>query len=112
MFELDHVAVQAQDVQAMANFYRERFGAEVLYADNTWAFLKIGQGKLAIVRPEQHPPHVALRVDRASLEAAAAKAGKKIDVHRDGTEGVYIEDPSGNVVELIHYPQGKTVYTK
>ena len=110
MFELDHVAVQTSDIPATVKFYTEQFGAEVLYADATWAFLKIGQGKLALVRPEQHPRHLAIRVDRPSLEAAATKAGKTINTHRDGTESVYLDDPAGNTIELIHYPPGKTVY--
>jgi catechol 2,3-dioxygenase-like lactoylglutathione lyase family enzyme len=112
MFELDHVAVQVKDVPAGVKFYVETFGAEVLYADETWAFLRLGQGKLALVRPEQHPMHVALRVDVASLETAAAKAGKVVDVHRDGTRGIYVEDPAGNVLELIYYPPGETAYEK
>ncbi len=112
MFEMDHVAVPTKDIAGTAKFYVDTFGAEVLYADATWAFLRIGQGKLALVSPQQHPPHVALRVDLPSLEAAAAKAGKKIDVHRDGTRGIYVDDPAGNVVELICYPPGETVYAK
>jgi catechol 2,3-dioxygenase-like lactoylglutathione lyase family enzyme len=105
MFELDHVAVQAVDVAETAKFYVKHFGAEVIYQDQTWAFLRIGQGKLALVSPEQHPRHVALRVDRASLEAEAAKVGQTINVHRDGTRGIYVEDPAGNMVELICYPE-------
>jgi catechol 2,3-dioxygenase-like lactoylglutathione lyase family enzyme len=110
MFEMDHVAIPTGDVPGSVRYYVERFGATVLYADETWAFLRIGQGKLALVTPAQHPPHVALRVDLPALAAAAAKAGKTIDVHRDGTQGIYVEDPSGNVVELIYYPTGDTVY--
>ena len=106
MFELDHVALQAPDIAGTVKFYTEHFGAEVLYQDATWAFLRIGQGKLALVSPAQHPAHVALRVDGASLAAAAAQAGKTIDTHRDGTRGVYLDDPAGNVVELICYPEG------
>ena len=112
MFELDHVAIVVNDVAAGVKFYTEAFAAEVLYADATWAFLRLGQGKLALVRAEQHPPHVALRVDLPSLEAAAAKAGKRIDLHRDGTRGIYVEDPSGNVLELIYYPPTETAYSK
>jgi catechol 2,3-dioxygenase-like lactoylglutathione lyase family enzyme len=112
MFEMDHVAIATPDVPGTTAYYVENFGAEVLYADNTWAFLRIGQGKLALVRAEQHPPHVALRVDLTTLETAALKAGKPIDVHRDGTQGIYVNDPAGNVVELIHYPMGGTVYDK
>jgi catechol 2,3-dioxygenase-like lactoylglutathione lyase family enzyme len=110
MFEMDHVAVQTRDVASSVQFYVESFGAEVLYQDATWAFLRLGQGKLALVTPSQHPPHVALRVDEAALEAAAAKAGKVVDAHRDGTRGIYVEDNAGNVVELICYPPGKTAY--
>jgi catechol 2,3-dioxygenase-like lactoylglutathione lyase family enzyme len=112
MFEMDHVAIPTRDIPATADYYVRNFGAEILYADKTWAFLRIGQGKLALVTPEQHPAHVALRVDMPALVAAAAKAGKPIDQHRDGTQGIYLNDPAGNVIELIYYPPGGTAYEK
>jgi catechol 2,3-dioxygenase-like lactoylglutathione lyase family enzyme len=111
MFEMDHVAIPTRDIPATVDYYVNNFAAEVLYADKTWAFLRIGQGKLALVTPEQHPAHVALRVDLPTLTAAAEKAGKPIDQHRDGTKGIYVDDPAGNVIELICYPAGETVYT-
>ncbi len=104
MFEMDHVAIPTRDIAGSVRFYVETFGAEILYQDATWAFLRLGQGKLALVTPEQHPPHVALRVDEDELAAAAKRAGKPIDHHRDGTTGIYIEDEQGNVIELICYP--------
>lgn len=110
MFELDHIAVQTGDIAASVGFYVESFGAEVLYQDESWAFLRLGQGKLALVSPSQHPPHVALRVAPEELEEAASRAQKPIDRHRDGTTGIYIDDPNGNVIELICYPPGETVY--
>lgn len=112
MFELDHVAVPAPNIAEGVQFYVENFGATVLYQDDTWAFLQMGQGKLALVTPTQHPPHVALRVDEAALAVAAEKAGVPIDAHRDGTKGIYVQDPAGNSVELICYPPGETVYEK
>ncbi len=112
MYELDHVAVQTADVAASVRFYAQHFGAEVLYEDATWAFLRLGEGKLALVTPWQHPPHIALRVDEAALEAAALRAGKPVDAHRDGTRGIYVEDGAGNVIELICYPPGQTAYEK
>ena len=112
MFELDHVAIPTPDIAAGVQFYVENFGAQVLYQDQTWAFLQMGQGKLALVTPTQHPPHLALRVDENALEKAARKAGKEIDSHRDGTKGIYVSDPAGNAVELICYPPGETVYEK
>lgn len=112
MFEMDHIAIEASDIAQSARFYVEQFGAQVLYQDETWAFLRVGQGKLALVTPSQHPPHVALRVDEAALEVAARRAGKPVDSHRDGTKGIYVLDPSGNSVELICYPAGETIYEK
>ena len=110
MFELDHVAIQTNDVPASVEYYVQNFAAEILYADATWAFLKVGQGKLALVTPSEHPPHIALRVDESILAAHAERAGKPIDRHRDGTTGIYVDDPNGNVIELICYPAGETVY--
>ena len=53
---------------------------------------------------------MAFRVDLPALSAAAAKAGKPIDKHRDGTQGIYLADPAGNIIELIYYPPGPTAY--
>jgi catechol 2,3-dioxygenase-like lactoylglutathione lyase family enzyme len=106
MFALDHVAVQTPDIAGTAAFYVREFGAEVLYQDASWAFLRLGQGKIALVTPQQHPPHIAMRVSAEDLQQAAAKYGKIIDVHRDGTRGIYVQDPAGNTLELICYPSG------
>ena len=107
---IDHVAVPAHDIAKSAEWYATHFGAEVLYQDQTWAFLRMGPVKLALVTPTQHPPHVALRVDDDRLAALARTAGREIDSHRDGTKGVYLKDPDGNAVELICYPEGETPY--
>lgn len=110
MYEMDHVAVQTEDITRAVSWYVENFEAQVLYQDETWAFLKVGQGKLALVTPSQHPPHVAFRLDEETLQRAAERAGKPVDTHRDGTSGIYINDPDGNAIELICYPPGRTVY--
>ena len=106
------MAVPSADIAASVKWYVEQLGASVLYQDGTWAFLKLGQGKLALVTPSQHPPHTAVRIDEEALTKAAAAAGKAIDTHRDGTKGIYVSDPDGNQVELICYPPGETVYEK
>ena len=112
MFEMDHVAIQTADIPAAVQFYRDNFGATVLYEDASWAFLKIGQGKLALVLPQQHPPHVALRVSLQDLHAMAERFGQKISAHRDGTQGIYLTDPAGNVTELICYPPDHVAQAK
>jgi catechol 2,3-dioxygenase-like lactoylglutathione lyase family enzyme len=106
----DHVAVPSNDIAASVAWYQQRFGAELLYQDATWAFLRVGGVKLALVTPSQHPPHVAVRVDAEQLDRAAHESGVKIDSHRDGTRGIYLHDPFGNAVELICYPPGQTAY--
>ena len=108
----DHVAVTANDIEESAQWYIKHFSATILYQDATWAFLQMGGTKLALVSPQQHPPHLALSVTEEALRDAAALAGKAVDSHRDGTKGIYIQDPSGNAVELITYPPGETVYAK
>ncbi len=110
MFEMDHVAVASDDIARDVAFYAENFDAQILYQDATWAFLQMGQGKLALVTPTQHPPHVALRVDEATLQTFAARENMPIDTHRDGTKGIYIRDLQGHAVELICYPPGQTLY--
>ncbi|MEL7239579.1 MAG: VOC family protein [Planctomycetota bacterium] len=107
---IDHVAVPAKDIGKSVSWYTDHFGAKVLYQDDTWAFLKMGTVKLALVTPGQHPPHVALRVDEDQLAQQAAAIGMKPDTHRDGTAGVYMKDPDGNAVELIYYPDSETAY--
>lgn len=102
--ELDHTAVAVSDVAHAVEWYRSTCSAEVIYQDATWAFLKIGQGKLALVVPSQHPPHIAMRVSDEELSTHSTASGEVVAVHRDGTRGIYIKDPDGNLVELICYP--------
>jgi len=108
----DHMAVPSNDIPASIEWYKSRFNAQVLYQDDTWAFLNVGGQKLALVTPQQHPPHVAYKVTEQQLADAAMQTDTKIDHHRDGTTGIYIYDPFGNAVELICYPAGATVYEK
>ena len=55
---------------------------------------------------DYHPPHIGLKVETmAELEAAAAKEGRPIKPHRDGTSSFYTKGVDGNIVELIYYPE-------
>ena len=104
--KLDHFAIQTQDPQKSVAFYTRHFGAKVLYADATWAFIDLDGQQIAFVRPDQHPNHVAFRVSQTELETKAREFNKPIQKHRDGTSGVYLAGHGGAVVELIHYPDG------
>lgn len=91
---VDHVAIQASDIDRAVDWYRDRFRAEILYRDASWALLRFANIRLALVTPEQHPPHIARYSD------AAERFGTLVE-HRDGTRSVYIQDSEGNAVEIM-----------
>lgn len=110
--EMDHVAVVVSNIATAVKWYQANLAAQVLYADDTWAFLRVGQGKLALVSAHQHPPHVAVRVNETRLHELATQLNTAITKHRDGTQGFYFNDPDGNAIEVICYPPGETIYER
>lgn len=91
---IDHIAIPVQDVAASLAWYKEKFNCEVTYQDDTWAFIKFGNIKLALVIPSQHPAHIAF------VSPDAEKAGP-LKTHRDGTRSCYVTDPAGNSLEIM-----------
>jgi len=94
MDKLHHVAIQVDDIDAGVKWYQQNFNVEVAYHDDTWALLKFSNISLALVIPDQHPPHFAIE------NPDAARFGELTE-HRDGTKSIYIKDPFGNSVEII-----------
>jgi catechol 2,3-dioxygenase-like lactoylglutathione lyase family enzyme len=93
---VDHVALQVSAIDRAVDWYRDRFRAELLYRDASWALLRFANIRLALVTPDQHPPHIALYSD------AAERFGTLVE-HRDGTRSVYIQDSEGNAVEIMSH---------
>jgi catechol 2,3-dioxygenase-like lactoylglutathione lyase family enzyme len=94
---IDHIAIPVKNkdsLKATVEWYLSTFKCEVEYQDDTWAFLRFGNIKLAFVIPEQHPAHIAF------VSAKAEEFGK-LKTHRDGTRSVYVDDPSGNTIEIM-----------
>ncbi len=94
MDRLHHIAITVTDIAQAVAWYQNRFDIVVAYEDDSWALLRFEDCALALVLPDQHPPHLA--VERAD----AASYGPLIP-HRDGTASVYINDPWGNVIEIL-----------
>ncbi len=95
--ELDrvhHIAISVREIAEAVNWYRSTFRCEIAYQDATWALLRFGNIGLALVLPDQHPPHIGF------VTPTAASYGT-LKRHRDGTESIYISDPTGNAVELL-----------
>jgi hypothetical protein len=91
---LHHVAISVNDIPAAVDWYTRTFRCRVSYQDPTWAMLDFGNIKLALVIPQQHPPHVAV------VHPEAEKFGT-LKQHRDGTRSTYVTDPAGNAVEIL-----------
>lgn len=104
---VDHIAVKCDDLQHSVEEYKKLgFSVETLYED--WAMVRDARGfGIALLPPDsKHPPHFGLKVDTmAELEAAAAKEGRPIKPHRDGTSSFYTKGIDGNIIELIYYPE-------
>ncbi len=91
---LHHVAVSVPDIGQAVDWYTKNFHCKVSYQDPTWAMLEFANLKLALVIPEQHPPHIAF------VHPEAEKFGP-LKPHRDGTRSVYVRDPAGNSIEIM-----------
>ncbi len=104
--QFDHVAQQVPDIaEAVAWQLRTVPGSTVLHQDDSWALVESGGAKLAFVLPDQHPSHLAFRVDDDELERLAAANGATIATHRDATRSIYLEGPGSLATEIISYPE-------
>ena len=56
--EIHHVAIAVSNVAKSVDWYRKHFRCDVEYQDETWALLEFGNTRLALVIPDQHPPHI------------------------------------------------------
>ena len=109
MKNIDHIAIQVNNIKESIDFYIENFGCEIIYQDDTWAFLQFGNIKMALVVEDEHPYHIAFEIDGLDSEMGRLPQGNRQNwkYHRDGSISRYINDPSGNKNELIWYMEKK-----
>ena len=101
--KFDHVAVNVKDIKTSADWYVGNLSAEVLYLDDTWAFLEVHGTKIALTLPSQHPAHICFSIDeKEKNEMFSNKAFKS---HRDGSSSCYTRDPDGNFIEYLIWPK-------
>ena len=94
MDKIHHIAIEVKNIIESVEWYQEQSNCTIEFVDDTWALLEYDNIKLALVLPNQHPPHICFQKEDAE------KYGK-LDTHRDGTKSVYIKDPSGNTIEML-----------
>ena len=99
---IDHIAIRASDIDKVSKWYQEAIGAEVTHTDEYYVRLSANNSTIAIIDKNKYPyNHIGVLVD--SLEDLPDD-GTRVE-HRDGTVGVYCEDPEGNVIEFIYYTE-------
>tara|TARA_B100000945_G_scaffold4469_1_gene3750 strand:+ start:260 stop:562 length:303 start_codon:yes stop_codon:yes gene_type:complete len=91
---VDHIALQTRDIKSTVSWYTNNFECDIVFEDDTWALLKFQNINLALVSPNEHPPHIAFRVNNIFEHG-------KPSTHRDGISYIYKEDNFGNVIELV-----------
>jgi len=91
---VDHIAIQTTNIKSTINWYLSNFSCETIFKDKTWALLKFDNINIALVNPNEHPPHIAFKVSNIF------EYGKPC-THRDGINYIYKEDDFGNVIELV-----------
>ena len=96
MDKIDHVAIQTENIDKSVKWILNKFKCNVKYQDKTWAMLEFENMKIALVLPDQHPPHIAITCDDIEKHGKPAK-------HRDGSDFLYIEGLDENIFELIRY---------
>jgi hypothetical protein len=102
--KFDHLAVPVEDVAVVMRWFQTIHpDTEVLYSDDEWCFLRIGEQKLAFVNEDYHPPHFAFAVSESELRKLALVHGQEVAQHRDDTLSFYTTGPEGVCVEFVTY---------
>ena len=109
--KFDHVAINCNNIRETVNWYLKNTPAKIVYEDDTWALLDLLELRLALVVPNQHPPHIAIRLDTIeelkNMHSEKSRAGlcSALKEHRDKTVSFYQYSPNNTAVEWIVYPK-------
>jgi catechol-2,3-dioxygenase len=105
--KLSSVAISCPDAAALAGFYAEITGGDVVFADETWATVKGPGGRIDLQTVPDHTPptwpgpiqmHLDFVVDdRAAAEARVLAAGAtKYDFQPNADHNSVYADPAGH----------------
>jgi catechol 2,3-dioxygenase-like lactoylglutathione lyase family enzyme len=92
--QIQHVALVVSDIDDAIEWYKTKFNLEISYSDKSWALLQFSNILMALVLPDQHPPHIAIELDNPVSFGALTE-------RRDGASSTYIKDPWGNSIEIM-----------
>jgi len=107
MARLDHVAVESDDPDGIAEFYARVFGARVVKTEGHPVVAYLGNTGLALHETGHAAPHTGIRVsdeERATIKERLDTEGIESWEHDHGLAiGLFFEDPDGRLIEAITY---------
>ncbi len=99
---IDHIAIRVPDIEVAQKWYEENCGAKLSYKDEFYRRMSFNNTTIALIDQNRYPcNHIGILVEN---EADLPPSGQRVN-HRDGTIGVYVKDPFGNVIEFIYYSE-------
>jgi len=110
MSKIDHVAILVDDLEVAEEWYLEHTTGFVTFRDEKYVRLSVDNTNIALIDSKHYPhAHIGILIEDAE---DLPSNGLRVE-HRDGTIGVYVEDPFGNYLEYIWYSdQQKEVFVK
>ena len=97
---VDHIAVLVDDLNVAEEWYTSNLKAKITFRDKKYIRLKLKNTNIALIDKKHYPhAHIGILVENAE---DLPSNGFRVE-HRDGTVGVYVEDPFGNYLEYICY---------
>jgi len=97
---VDHVAIRVADLDRMQQWYECHVGAVLVFKDKYYRRMRMENTVIALIDKNRYPDnHIGVLVEK---QEDLPKVGYR-KTHRDGTIGVYQQDPEGNTVEYIWY---------
>jgi catechol-2,3-dioxygenase len=99
---IDNIALRADDIHKVSEWYQKNIGAIVTHEDKFYIRLSTSNTTIAIIDKNRYPyNHIGILID--SMDDLPDD-GTRVE-HRDGTIGVYCQDPEGNCIEFIYYTE-------
>jgi len=99
--KIDHIAILVDDLKLAEEWYMKRVNGSVTFRDQKYIRIQVGNTNIALIDRKHYPnAHTAILME--NLEDLPLEKGEIVR-HRDGTIGVYEEDPFGNYLEYIWY---------
>ncbi len=98
---VDHIAFVVDNINEAVEWYTEHTPADVVHRDESWAMLELFDTKVALILPNTHPAHFAIKCESTATFPCEEN---EIKEHRDGSQYYYLRDPYGNAIEWVHYP--------